>query len=238
MSLAHDAFFQIYQREPDHRLEIKYHGNFKGYNATVRKTPTTIVFTLSRKFETCEPEIQIGVMQFLLNKLHKTKIKTDNIDFYHSFLKKMSELAPVTENDPELEKSFMRANERFFNGMMSRPNLVWGNNNARLLGTYTYATDTIMISNILSTAEDDTLDYVMYHEMLHKKHKFSHTGSRTRSHTKVFREEERKFTREDKKDPETALKNHLYNAVRRIKRTKSISNAKERTFVEQLLDWF
>lgn len=234
MPLAHDAFIQLYGREPDRQLVVKYHGNLKGYNASVRKTPTTITFTLSRRFESCEPEIQRGVMQFLLNKLNKTKIRTDDIDMYHSFLKKMSELAPVTERDAHLEASFQRCNDRFFGGMMTRPNLVWGGRNTHLLGTYTYATDSIMISDILREADDDTIDYVMYHEMLHKKHKFHHTSSRTRSHTKQFRDDERLYTRADRQDPEAALRKHLYA----MRRRSSTAAARERNFVERLLEWF
>jgi predicted SprT family Zn-dependent metalloprotease len=233
VALPDDAYTQLYGKAPDRRLLLKYHGNLKGYNASVRKSPTAIIFTLSRRFERCEPEIQLGVMQFLLNRLNKTKVRTDEIDMYHSFLKKMSELAPVTERDPELEQSFSRCNERFFNGMMTRPNLVWGGRNAQLLGTYTYASDTIMLSDILRDADDDTLDYVMYHEMLHKRHKFSHTGNRTRSHTKAFRDDERKFTRADRKDPEAMLKRHLYGARRRHRAAKD-----DRNFVERLLEWF
>jgi hypothetical protein len=37
------------------------------------------------------------------------------------------------------------------------------------------------------------MDYVMYHEMLHKKHKFSSKGSRIMHHTKEFRSSESAF---------------------------------------------
>lgn len=239
-NLPHDAYLKLYGKEPDRSLFVKYHGNLKGYNASVRKSLTGITFTLSRRFEACEPEIQIGVMQFLLNKLNKTKIRTDDIDMYHSFLRKMSELAPITKRDEHLESSFQRCNERFFNGMMTRPNLVWGGPNTHLLGTYTYATDSIMISEILRDADEDTIDYVMYHEMLHKKHKFNHTGNRTRSHTKAFRDDERLFTRTDRQDPETALRKHLYTAKRRLQsaRQNTRETAHEKNFVERLLEWF
>lgn len=242
MNIPNQAYVELYGKEPDHRLEIKYHGNLKGYNASIRKTHTVITFTLSKKFETCEDEVQIGVMQYLLNKLNKTKIRTDNIDFYHSFIKKMSELAPITKNDPILEQSYMRMNERFFSGMMTRPNLLWGGDNFRLLGTYTYGTDSIMISSILEHADQDTLDYVVYHEMLHKKHKFNHTGSQTRSHTKSFRQDEAKFKRQDKKDPENALKLYLRSARReynrRNKNANSMTDIDDKSFIQKILDYF
>jgi len=39
----------------------------------------------------------------------------------------------------------------------------------------------------------ELLDFVMYHEMLHKKHKFSISGVKSRYHTKEFKEDEKKF---------------------------------------------
>jgi hypothetical protein len=153
MNLAAQAFQELYGREPGHEMVLKYHGRLQGYNATVKKTPRTITFHLSRNFEECEPEIQIGVMQYLLNKLNRTRVQSDRIDMYHSFLKKMSDLAPVTMSDPLLEASFRRCNERYFAGMLPQPNLVWGRNSMSLLGTYTYATDTVMISQAMRDDE-------------------------------------------------------------------------------------
>ena len=134
-------------------MVLKYHGKLQGYNATVKKNATTIAFNLARNFQNTEPEIQIGVMQFLLNKLNRTKIHADNINMYHSFLKKMSDIAPVTMSDPALETSFQRVNEQYFGGMLSQPNLIWGRFSVSLLGTYTYATDTIMISAAMKDEE-------------------------------------------------------------------------------------
>ncbi len=242
--IAFTAYKELYGKDPTINLELKFHGNLKGYNASVRKSAFTITFTLSKKFETCENEVQIGVMQFLLNKLYKTKIKTDNIDFYHSFIKNMSNLAPITKNDPTLEQSYLRMNEKFFSGLMTRPNLMWGQDNFRLLGTYTYGTDTIMISRILEQVDQETLDYVVYHEMLHKKHKFSNTGSRTHSHTKAFRNDEKMFVRHDKQEPELALRKALQKAKRAYNKQEKFTaqntnkDIDDKSFIERLLDYF
>ena len=76
--------------------------------------------------------------------------------------------------------------------MMERPNLVWGTVNVCRMGSYEYGSDTLMLSRILA---DDTnlLDYVMYHELLHKKHKFSSKHGRAIHHSKAFRIDEQKF---------------------------------------------
>jgi hypothetical protein len=213
MSLAVQAFQELYGHTPAQDVTLSYHGNLKGFNATVRKTPREIIFRLSPKLADCEPEIQIGVMQYLLNRINKTTIKSDHIDLYHSFLKKMSDLAPVTKTDPVLEASFARVNERYFDGLMHQPNLVWGRQSMALLGTYTYATDTVMLSRVLAD-DDHLIDYVMHHELLHKKHKFNHTGNRTHSHTKAFRGDEAKF---EDKFAEERLKMHLARKRKQIR---------------------
>jgi predicted metal-dependent hydrolase len=234
---AHRAFVELYGREPDTRLTIRYHGNFKGFNASVRKHKDTMEFALSRAFKDVEPEVRLGVMQLLLNRLHRTKIKSDHIDFYNTFLKKMSDYAPVTRTDPELEASFQRMNARYFHGLMTQPNLVWGNDSVQLLGTYTYATDTIMISRSLAHAPQEVLDSVVYHEMLHKKHKFNCTSGRTHSHTAAFRREEALF---EPKDVEERLHRWLrsYRRHRAYAPRDNLHRESERNIVQRVLDWF
>ena len=75
--------------------------------------------------------------------------------------------------------------------MIEKPNLTW-HDSIRRLGSYEYGTDTISMSKVLG-ADTNLLDYVMYHEMLHKKHKFHCKNGRIHHHTKEFREMERKF---------------------------------------------
>lgn len=193
MDIGRIAYVRLYGREPLQRITVRYHGGFKDFNANVRMNQRQVVFSLSKKFESLEDEIKIGVIQHLLNKLFKTRVETDEQDLYSGFLKRMSDFAPVTQSDPVLGESFDRVNKEYFADMMSRPNLTWGSRSKRLLGTYTYATDTIMISAVLQDSPTDLLDYVMHHEMLHKKHKFSCKSGRTHSHTPAFKRDEAKF---------------------------------------------
>ena len=75
---------------------------------------------------------------------------------------------------------------------MEVPNLIWGKESTHKLGSYDYGTDTVTISTILKD-DLELLDYVMHHEMLHKKHKFKSKYGRTHAHTKAFRDDEKKF---------------------------------------------
>lgn len=227
-ALAEQAYEELYSHSSKRRLEVTYHGRLKGYNATVTQNIRTTTFRLSRRLEHCEPEIKIGIMQYLLNKLNKTKIETENIDFYHNFVKKMSDYAPVTKKDPLLEQSFQRMNEGYFHGMMTMPNLVWGRRNKNLLGTYAYGTDTITISRVLEDAPQELLDYVMYHEMLHKKHKFSCSSGRTHSHTPAFKKDEAKY----------AVKNAEQQLTRFLRSTRQQPRkVAQQTFLQRVMGW-
>jgi len=232
---ARQAFVELYGKEPEQRFIVRYHGNFKGYNASVRKARDVTEFALSRAFKEVEPEVRLGVMQLLLNRLNKTRVKSRHIDFYNTFLRKMSDYAPVTRTDPVLEASFNRVNETYCDGLMTRPNLVWGRDSTQLLGTYTYATDTVTISRALERSPAEVLDAVMHHEILHKKHKFSCSTGRTHSHTAAFRREEALF---EPKDAEARLHRWLRSYRRHRARQDPVSRRQEPNIVQRVLDWF
>jgi len=193
MSLVKDAFEDLFpDKNPgNYNFEMQYTGRFKPYNANVKYKKNYFEFKLSSKWKTISREIQIGLVQELLLKIFKEKKKTFNIDLYNSFMKKIHIAVPKTKTDPLLEASFGKINEKYFFGMVEKPNLVW-HNSLRRLGSYEYGSDTISISLVLKN-DQDVLDYVMHHEMLHKKLKFHKKGSSCRHHTKEFKEMEKMF---------------------------------------------
>ena len=193
MKLAEQAFNELFPEKnlQEYTFKIKYTDKFKPYNANVRCTKNSFHFNLSRKWKTVSKEIQIGLMQGLMLKLFKENKKTMNIDLYNSFMKNLHISIPKVINDAVLGESFNKVNEKYFFGLIEKPNLTW-HNSIRRLGSYEYGSDTISISKIL-TADEDLLDYVMYHEMLHKKHKFHNRNGRTFHHTREFRQIEKEF---------------------------------------------
>ncbi len=104
-------------------------------------------------------------------------------------------------------------NELYFNGMMLQPNLKFGGKNFHTLGTYSYTDDTIMISSVLKK-DMHLLDYVMYHEMLHKKLQYKKSGKKTMHHTSEFKKLEKKFHDQD-------IEKKLQRFVRREKLKKN-----------------
>ena len=193
--LIKKSFSELYpNKNLEFEAKIKYSKAFKSYNANVKyaRDMRKFEFHLSYQWKEVSDEIKIGLIQSLLNKIFNTNIKTINQDLYDIFLKKIPILSPKTESEPVLEESFNRVNEKYLQGMMIQPNLIFGGKNFHTLGTYNYAGDTIMISSIL-TKNTELLDYVMYHEMLHKKFQYKKSGKKTFHHTKEFKDWEKRF---------------------------------------------
>ena len=97
-----------------------------------------------------------------------------------------------------LVASFDRVNEKYFGQAMKRPRLDWSRRlSSRVFGHYEFVGDTIVLNTLLS--EDGVpawvLDFVMYHELLHKKHGLRWSGTRAMAHTAAFRADERRFER-------------------------------------------
>ncbi len=194
MNLTERAYRELFpESKADYIFRIKYSGRFKDYGANARLTGRVLEAALSRKWLNISEEIQIGLIQELILKLTKRRKDTVNIDLYNSFVKNLHLAIPKTKSDPVLESSFDRVNEQYFLGLVEKPNLKWGGWSSTVFGTYDFKTDTITISQVLKHTKVEYLDYVMFHEVLHKQHKFRKSGSKTYYHDRKFRQAERIF---------------------------------------------
>lgn len=96
----------------------------------------------------------------------------------------------------DLAESFQRVNHTYFSGKLDRPNLVWNTRlTHRKFGHYQWDTDTVMLSRSLDHPEipDLVVDYVMYHELLHKKLGAKQAKHNRIAHTGEFRQAESQF---------------------------------------------
>jgi len=193
MKLVEQAFNDLFPEKylGSYVLKIKYTDKFKPYNANVRYTRNSFQFNLSKRWRKVSKEIQIGLIQGLMLRIFKEKKSTTNIDLYNSFMRNLHVSIPKTSTDPVLEPSFNKINDKYFFGLVEKPNLRW-HDSIRRLGSYEYGSDTISMSKVLEN-DENLLDYVMYHEVLHKKQKFHSKNGRTHHHTREFKEMERKF---------------------------------------------
>lgn len=100
-----------------------------------------------------------------------------------------------------LDLSFKRVNQLYFHDSPSKPHLIWSSRlTFRKFGHYQWDIDTVMISQTLDNRRvpEFVVDYVMYHELLHKKLGIKYINGRRLSHTKKFRDEEQKFIKFEK----------------------------------------
>ena len=104
------------------------------------------------------------------------------------------------------------------------PNLVWGRASTSTFGSYDYKKDLIKISSVLKYEDKEVLDYVVYHELLHKTKKFKNNYGRNYYHNKDFREAESRF--KNQKQIEKRLKEIAM--LGRRGRNKSIASLRER----------
>lgn len=95
-----------------------------------------------------------------------------------------------------LTEIFDQINQDYFGGKLEKPVLRWSAHpNKHRMGTYNFKTDTIMINKALDRQKtpDYVINFVMYHEMLHKVLGYDTKGNRRRAHTADFRKYEKSF---------------------------------------------
>ncbi len=96
----------------------------------------------------------------------------------------------------DLDESFARVNAAYFDNRMPKPALVWNRTlTARKFGHYQPARDTVMVSVSLDDPKVPAhlVDFVMYHELLHKKHGVMTVNGRRLAHSPGFRADEQRF---------------------------------------------
>jgi hypothetical protein len=96
----------------------------------------------------------------------------------------------------DLAVVFDRVNAAYFDGALPAPRLTWNKTlTHRKFGHYQFNTDTVMLSLSLDDAAVPpyVVDFVMYHELLHKSLGVKLVNGRRYAHTTEFRDAERRF---------------------------------------------
>ena len=96
----------------------------------------------------------------------------------------------------DLDASFQRVNRAYFHAGMSRPRLTWSRTlTSRKFGHYDHVRDTVMVSASLDRTGVPAyvVDFIVYHELLHKRFGIAWYNGRAMAHTPAFRQAERLF---------------------------------------------
>lgn len=98
----------------------------------------------------------------------------------------------------DLQRVFERVNAQYFAGQMPQPHLRWSRDvTERIMGTYQQRSDTVMISQTLDDAQvpEFVIDFVMYHELLHKQLGSRMHNGRRQVHFAEFKAAEKQYPR-------------------------------------------
>lgn len=200
-NIVQNAFQQLYPKKIKPKLTLSFSKRFNYYNGNVKihklgRTITGLNFSLSNEFRDSDEDTIMGMIQHLLNKVYKTKVNSLEQELYNNFMKHLTRYAKRQKSEPQLIELFHELNREYFNSMLDKPNLVFGVDSTTVLGHYNFLKDLVTISTILK-GERHLMKFVLYHELLHKKHGFTVSkGGRNQYHTTAFKKDEAKF--EDK----------------------------------------
>jgi hypothetical protein len=96
-----------------------------------------------------------------------------------------------------LDHLFSTINHQYFAGTMSKPRLMWSSIlSHRKLAHYERTRDRIVISKILDHEQipQYLVEFILYHELLHKHHGIQWLNGKCMVHTPEFKRSERKFS--------------------------------------------
>ena len=214
MNIIEESFQRLFpEKEFKYNTKLEYNRRLSDFNANIKFNYDRISVHLNLQWKDIDKEIKIGLIQTLLLKVFKKRVSTQNVDLYNNFVKNIPLMIEKNKTDPHLEKSFHRVNGQFFMSMIDLPNLTWGTNSKSKLASYNFHNDTVTVSTIFKDARAEILDYLMYHELLHKQQKFKHKNGRSYYHTKEFKASESLY-------PEQKLIEKEIEGIIRINRKK------------------
>ena len=96
----------------------------------------------------------------------------------------------------DLDGLFNDLNRKYFEGQLQRPHIGWSTRSwRRQFGCYDPGPNQILLNRWMDRPGIPTcaVEYVLFHEMLHVKHPTRRSGCSLVSHSRKFREEEKRF---------------------------------------------
>jgi len=218
--------------------QIEYNRRLSAFNANVKLRGNVISLNMNLQWKDIDEEIKIGLVQSLLLKILREKgekKQTMNINLYNNFIKNIPILTPKNVTDLVLEGVFLELNEKFFAGELEKPNLQWGQQAFRRLAHYNFHSDMITISETFREARPEILQYIMYHEMLHKKMAFTHREGRHSYHSPEFKYAEALFPGHEQIEKE--IQQFVRKQKRGVERLVKRDETRKKSVWRSILDY-
>jgi hypothetical protein len=205
------AHRQLRPRTPLPQIKIEFFP-FAGLNHTVRLHENRLAIRLSDIFMDAPIEVYQSLAFILLARLYRKTADALYYRTYRSFIlaEDIQERARLARTQRsrrvritgargkfvDLEALFNRLNLEYFQESLARPQLSWSAKKSRyVLGRYDATHNIIFISRIFDARDlpPYVVEYVLFHEMLHLKHRSRVHDSRMMVHTPEFKAEEKTF---------------------------------------------
>lgn len=205
-----EVFQQISRRPIKPEVQVTFYP-FAGLNNTIRIRNQRVYVRVSDILSDAPQAVHRALAHILVGKLFRQRPKVEHETLYRQYtyqpqILRASDLARQRRGRKQLsgavgrtynlDRIFAQLNRRYFDNDLYKPNLSWSmRRTKRILGHHDAIHDAIIISRSLDLASvpDYVVEYVMYHEMLHVKHKPRIVNGRRLFHTPAFRAEEKRF---------------------------------------------
>lgn len=189
---------------------------FANVNSTIRLRDGVIHVRISDLLEGAPQTVIEAIAHILLAKMYRKPVESVHSTRYrryvssHDIATKAHLVRQVRGRKRidsakgmfyDLEEIFEALNQRFFYGLLARPQMTWSRLRARnSLGHYDPAHNAIVVSRIFDhpRVPSYAVEYIVYHEMLHLKHPVKLRGSRRCVHGPEFQAEEKLFPELDR----------------------------------------
>jgi hypothetical protein len=209
-SLFETEYRNLRPRAPMPPFLIRFR-RFTSLNTTIRLREGKIHVSLSDLLEGAPEPVLRAIAHILLAKLYRKELDPAHTARYRRFTSsesvlRQTELIRQTRGKKKLlgaqgdyynlDEVFESLNQRFFFGLLGRPELTWSGVSAkRSLGHYDPAHNTIVVSRVFDRKNTPryAVEYLVYHEMLHLKHPVKVKRGRRCVHPREFQAEEKLF---------------------------------------------
>jgi hypothetical protein len=212
LEIFQQEYRELRPRAPLPEFRVEFY-RFANVNNTIRLREGRILVRISDVLETAPESVLRAIAHILVAKLYRKPIAPAHAARYRQYasshhlsakvhlIRQMRGRKRIASPHGEvynLDQIFDELNQRFFHGLLGRPQMTWSQDHARNhLGHFDPAHNTIVVSRIFDRRKVPrfVLEYLVYHEMLHLKFPVKLKGTRRCVHSAEFQAEEKLFPR-------------------------------------------
>jgi hypothetical protein len=209
------VYRELRPRAPIPEFHVSFY-HFTNINNTIRLRDGKIYARLSDLLEGAPGSVLESITHILLAKLYRKPIEALHSTRYRRYvsshdlsrkahlirqMRGYKKISSPSGHTYDLNDIFDSLNQRFFFGLLGRPQMTWGTSHSRQsLGHYDPAHNAIVVSKVFDSPRVPryAIEYLVYHEMLHLRHPVKLKGSRRCVHSREFLAEEKLFPDLDK----------------------------------------